>query len=329
MILIIAHHYVVNSGLYQQMETSNLTGNSLFLYLFGAWGKTGINCFVLITGYYMCKSSITLKKFFKLLFQVEFYKIVFFCIFLFAGYEQLSVRGGVKYLNPIPGLASNFTGCFIIFYLFIPFLTVLVNNLNEKKHRYLLLLTLGVYTILYTIPFIYIKTNYVTWFSVLFILGSYIRNYGIFPKIKTQMWGWLSIITLLLASASILIFRYFNLYPYRLVSDSNALFAVIVSVCLFMYFKGINIRHSSIINSFGGATFGVLLIHANSDSMRKWLWVDSLKNTEYLNSDCLVLHAIGSVILIFIICAIIDILRKRFVERPVFNYLDKFLDKSK
>lgn len=50
MLLIVAHHYVVNSGLMQLMDQAPLNGHSLSLYLAGMWGKTGINCFVLITG---------------------------------------------------------------------------------------------------------------------------------------------------------------------------------------------------------------------------------------------------------------------------------------
>ena len=47
MLMIIAHHYVVNSGLYHLMSESSLNDNSLFLYLLGMWGKTGINCFII------------------------------------------------------------------------------------------------------------------------------------------------------------------------------------------------------------------------------------------------------------------------------------------
>lgn len=46
MLMILAHHYVVNSGLLSSegllTKDYPLTGN-LFLTLFGAWGKTGIN----------------------------------------------------------------------------------------------------------------------------------------------------------------------------------------------------------------------------------------------------------------------------------------------
>ena len=66
MMLIIAHHYVVNSGLIDVIFTDPLNSKYIFLLLFGAWGKTGINCFLLITGYFMCKSEINMKKFLKL-----------------------------------------------------------------------------------------------------------------------------------------------------------------------------------------------------------------------------------------------------------------------
>ena len=62
MFFIVAHHYVVNSGLTLDdgpIAANPLSANSIFLLLFGAWGKIGINCFVMITGYFMCKSNIT------------------------------------------------------------------------------------------------------------------------------------------------------------------------------------------------------------------------------------------------------------------------------
>lgn len=114
MLLIVAHHYVVNSGLGEVLQENPLSGRSIFFYLFGAWGKTGINCFVMITGYFMCKSQITLHKFLKLLFEVLFYNIVIYTIFVIIGYEKISFN---SFVNIIPGriLHTNFTSCFLFF----------------------------------------------------------------------------------------------------------------------------------------------------------------------------------------------------------------------
>ena len=53
------------------------------------------------------------------------------------------------------------------------------------------------------------------------------------------------------------------------VSDSNHIMAVITSICLFMYFKNLQIKNSIFINKVASCMFGVLLIHANSDTMRQ------------------------------------------------------------
>lgn len=92
MLLIVAHHYVVNSGVKPLMTENPLVAKSIFLYLLGMWGKTGINCFVLITGYFMCKKQITLRKFLKLLLEVEFYNVVIGGLFLLTGYESISLK---------------------------------------------------------------------------------------------------------------------------------------------------------------------------------------------------------------------------------------------
>ena len=109
MLLIIAHHYFVNSGLTLLPEINEFTARNAFLWVFGGYGKTGINCFVLLTGYFMCKSQITLSKFLKLLLQIEFYRIVFYIVFLIMGYETFSVLRILKVLIPITSVKQNFT----------------------------------------------------------------------------------------------------------------------------------------------------------------------------------------------------------------------------
>lgn len=69
MFLIVCHHFVVNSTVSHQFNFYVLTPNMLFLQLFGMWGKTMINVFVLITGYFMCTSKLTFFRIFKILFN--------------------------------------------------------------------------------------------------------------------------------------------------------------------------------------------------------------------------------------------------------------------
>lgn len=52
---------------------SDISANMIFAQIFGMWGKTAINIFTLITGYFMVRSDLTVKKIFKLITTAIFY----------------------------------------------------------------------------------------------------------------------------------------------------------------------------------------------------------------------------------------------------------------
>lgn len=165
--------------------------------------------------------------------------------------------------------------------------------------------------------------DYVTWFCVLYFISSYIRIYGLeYGNLKIR-WGRMSLVSIVISSASVLFFSTITDTPGReffLVADSNHIMAVITSVCLlFMYFKDLPIRNSRFINTVASCMFGVLLIHANSDTMRQWLWRDMLDNVGWFATDYAVVHALASVAGIFVVCVVIDFLRQKFVEEHLFK----------
>lgn len=330
MLMIVAHHYVVNSGLTSvegPLTSDCFSANSIFLRLFGAWGKTGINCFLMITGYFMCTSKITIKKYLKLLLQVYFYKLLLFTVFYATGYETLSPRRAISLIMPFWGINTHFVNCFLVFYLTIPFLSVLVQNLTKRQHQLLLLLTLGCYTLLGSIPTFSIAFNYVSWFGIIFFMASYIRLYPSSVFEKRRFWGWATLGSILLAMLSVVVMqKLFNKGDF-FVADSNKFFAVLVAMCSFLWFKNMNIKYSKVINAFGAATFGVLLIHAGSNAMLVWLWKDTVDVVGHytLPFGQLVLFSVGVVLAIFMVCNLIDQLRIATLEKWFFNWYDRKL----
>lgn len=279
----------------------------------------------------MCTSKITIKKFVKLMGQIYFYKIVIFAVFSFFGYETISLNRIVTLIMPVWGFNDNFVSCFIGFWLTIPFLSVLVQNMNKRQHQQLLALSLCIYTILGSVPSFRVSFNYITWFGIIFFIASYIRLYPAAIFERKKLWGWLTFVCLLFAMASIILLRYFwgqrVGLGYNFVSDSNKIFAVAIAVCSFLWFKNLNIRYSKVINAFGAATFGVLLIHANSDAMRTWLWNDTIDVVGHycLPFGQLVLFSICVVLAVFLVCNLIDQLRIATFEKWFFNWYDRKL----
>lgn len=274
----------------------------------------------------MCKSLITTQKFLKLLFEVLFYNILIYLLFVISGYEVFSYNSFLQ-LIPSRYVADGFVSCFLIFYLCIPFLNVLINNLDRKKHGLLILLSLFIYTIHASLPYMGVTMNYVSWFIVLYFIFFYIRLYPSKYYSNTSLWIICTFLCILLSAFSVIGILWLNvnygkdIFPYRMLSYSNVILALLTAVCSFMWFKNINIPQNKYINMIGGLTFGVLLIHANSDTMRKWLWQDILDNVGHYNDNYFWLRPIISVVFIFFVCIIIDIIRIISIERPLFRYI--------
>lgn len=303
--------------------------NSLFCLLFGWGGKTGINCFLLITGYFMCKSNITIKKFLKLYLSIVFYNVVIYSVFVITDYYTFSADDIKLLFIPLNGIGNNFFSTFLVFYLFIPFLNILVHNMTEKQHLSLISVCLISFTLAQSFLKVENGIRYVGWFMVLYFISSYLRLYPKEIFQKCGLWGLATVLSLLLSWASVILGAYTfkntgSAMQYFYISDSNKILAVTTAFCAFLFFKNLKIRYSPFINTIAASAFGVLLIHANSNTMRQWLWRDTLRNTDFFNSESLISHAVISVLAVYIICTVIDIIRINLLEKPFFKLYDKY-----
>ena len=333
MLLIVAHHYVVNSGLMDVIQESEYSGRMIFYLLFGAWGKAGINCFVLITGYFMCRSEATIRKFLKLYLEVLFYCVVIYLIFILVGVDSIGAGRVMKALMPIRIIKANFTGCFLVFFMLIPFLNRLLTTLDRKTHFLLIAVTVFAYCVLGTLEIVQseafgVTLNYVSWFIVLYFIGAYFQYYGAGRFEKHT--GAKLLVCIAFSVASIVLIAFHckqtneNIYKaYTFVSDSNKLFALLIAIYAFLFFKNLRIGYSPIVNKIAASTFGVLLIHANSAAMRNWLWGTILHVRDMYHAPQAVFHAFASVLVVYIVCTMIDMLRIRFLERPFFRWYDQ------
>lgn len=331
MLAIIAHHSVVNSGIADNYDFSNITANMVFLQLWGMCGKTAINVFVMITGYFMCTSKLTWKRFLKMWMEAKFYKIIFFIIFLCAGYEVVNVKSIFKLLfGYIYGINGGFVSSFLVFYLFIPFLNVLIERLDKEGLKKLIALLLGVFTIAATFFFNSSVFHYVFWYITLYFVAAYIRLYPNRLTESKKFAGKVLLFTVILAYISVFVVDFVGVKlgftdAYYMVSDSSKLFAFVIGVSAFCFFKNLSVRNSKFINTIASTTFGVLLIHANSDAMRQWLWKDFLNLPSFYSVPFLelVIKYVIIMICVFVVCSLIDLIRIRFIENPVFNFINE------
>lgn len=85
------------------------------------------------------------------------------------------------------------------------------------------------------------------------------------------------------------------------------------------------------INAVGATTFGVLLIHANSDAMRQWLWRETVDCVGHFGDSVLwtLGYATATVLIVFTVCSGIDWFRGKLIEPWLMQQADKLVAKIK
>lgn len=332
MLAIIAHHYVVNSSITELfVYDGNATSQQYFLEVWGMWGKTGINVFILISGYFMCKMELTAKRYAKLFIQAMFYGLTIMLIFAVCGYQPLSLGMVVrKFTTYFVNINNGFTASFLAFYAFVPFYNKLIDALDQKHLLVLVMGLLFVMTICSTL-FLAPTMNEPVWYMTLYLVAAYIRIYPnkYFNNLKLSSSVFL--VSTFLAIIMCLSFVYlanhtgrqgFTYFKWHLVHDSNKVLAFIVGLSAFLMAKIFRMKHIKLVNSLAAGCFGVLLIHASSATMRQWLWQDIFNVPQMFHADLpvLIAHAVIIPIIIFLICSYIDHYYKRFLE-PIFMAL--------
>ena len=333
MLAIIAHHFVVNSTVNLQYNYLNPTTNQYFLEIWGMWGKTAINSFILISGYFLCKQALTWQRYVKLLAQIVFYNIVIYFIFIATGYEPLTLKGVYKsLLGLLSYINHGFTASFMVFYAFVPIYNIVINNISQKQFRLFIIGIISAMTIAQT--FFFSPTmNEPVWYMSLYFIAAYIR---IYPNRYTESLKFSTILFLfstLLAVASVVCIMFLADYRqlefigsnrYFMGSESKKILAFIVGLSAFLVAKNVRPFASKFINTVAAGTFGVLLIHANSDTMRQWLWQDVCQVPKLFQGELpnLIFVAVIVPISVFAICSFIDYWRRRWIEKPFMRWIN-------
>ena len=332
MLGVIAHHYVVNSGITENYDMTFLSKTMFFLQCFGFSGKAMINGFLLLTGYFMCQQSLTFRKILRLFAEIMFYRILLYSLLAASGFQTVSPRSVlincIFYL--ISSANSGFTGTVFWLYLLIPFLNFLICSLNRFSQFSLVCFLLLYYTFLPTLLCLENTYGELGWYLTVYLIGATVRLYFPPADFHRKRYKFLAGSCILLSFGSILLFDLLTIYTdssvpyYYLVYNANKPLALLIGLFLFLAFRDLSLSYHPVINKIASTTFGVLQIHAHSDAMRRLLYNYLLKvSDQYHTGIHLVFHAIISVLGIFFICAFLDLLRQQFLEKPFLHWAAK------
>ena len=111
-----------------------------------------VNCFILVTGYFLSKSHVNYKKLIGLWIQVEMYSVgvyLFLCMLPGTGID-FQVKILLKQMLPILTNQYWFFTDYLLLMVFIPLLNIFVQNVSRKKFKRTLLVLLITFSVLPT-----------------------------------------------------------------------------------------------------------------------------------------------------------------------------------
>lgn len=312
MLLIILFHLVFYSG-YNIGHTFGWN-DAIFMF-FMSGGKLGVILFVMITGYYKIRDKdISFRKLAGLELQVLFYSILSLIVFVLVGGGELSLELLSKIIFPNISKTYWFFSSYFILSLFIPFLNKLVEVISKKDFEKLLIIG---FVVLILIPSIAIFNKGISSGVYLFyyyLIGGYIRLYckekkGVLKYLSGFLIPYLSITGI---SLYILYLSFSNIalvnYIYEF-SKISSILLFVSAICLFMFFKELNIGRIKVVNLLASVSFGVYLIHDNF-FMRDFLWKNLFSWTKLLNIGSVFVVGILVSVLVYLVSGGIEMLRK-------------------
>lgn len=329
MVLIVAHHYAFHGfGVLQHTHFNRYLLGSL-----GLWGKLGVDCFVLISGYFMVDSKFTLKKFFKLEGQILFYSVLIGLIFSFPLSSYTSGRG-VKWLFPVLCGEYWFMTAFMVLMILSPALNLLISKMTRELYRNLLI----VITLFGVIFPLITHWDYgvggctnVIWFVALYFYAAYIKKYVNAENNNASKHFLVAILSgVLLIVINMFLIRWGHIHHHDIENIRNQLgyqcnspLIVLTSVELLIGFIKLKPFYNKWSNVIASSCLGVYLIHDN-EFVRPYLWKTLLKSSEMYSSNYLFLHAIASILGVYLVCTLIDLIRKNTIGRYCVALEDRY-----
>ena len=276
-----------------------------------------VNCFVLISGYFLINAKFKSERLLRIIIETLFYSFTITLILYFCG--RVDLISVIKSIMPFA--PTRFSYWFVNKYLGVimlsPFISKACVNINKKQYQTLLvslLLISSTLFLFFPLGGLFGNGFSLLWMITLFITGGYLRLHT--PNFK--YWGIATILLLLLWNVCDLYLRNFVLLGY------NSLITYALGITTFMFFKNLSIKDRGFIAKstifIAPHIFATYLIHAQPLLIGYIITI--MYNSSGFILDKLYLYLFG--IIIMVLSAIID---KGRIQLFKYIGVDRLIDK--
>ena len=311
MFLIVTGHYWYNVVKTEPLRNSyalSQLGEYLASQTLFSFSTIGVNCFVMISGYFLILSKrFRYQGLLLIALQTVFYSLAVCGLFLAVPALPSPVLSDwAQALEIFPVHHHWFILKYMALMMVAPFLAVLVERLTQRQY---LLLLLILFALLFEYPLGTVLGGgmSLSWFVFLFLFGGYLRLYPLPINLK-QAVG-LSVLILIGIVALHAVPAFLHGAPYELKFDGNHSVTFFLSALVFICFSRMNAggRVPTLAGRLAPYMLGVYLLHEHW-MVRPWLWKEAVPS---VFGSYGVLESLCVALVVFAVCVVADRLRSR------------------
>ena len=330
MIMIMFHHFAYHGNF--EWNFNEVTLPHLWYDFILMDGKVGVDIFVLISGYFLIENTEKLfqpKKLLKFWGQVVFYSIMTYLLSVMLRLNAFEIKQLIKVCLPITYPGWWFASTYFMLYLIHPFLNKLLHGLSKTEYQYLILMMVLCWSIIPTATTQLFESNSLLWFVTLYGIAGYVNLYGGNQKLQSKHYFSLYFMVLIITYTVSTTFLFLGTKKEEWSTHAIDFFEIerlpilLMAITLFMGFVTLKMNYHKWINMIASATFGVYLIH-DSSYIRYYLWTNIFKINQYQDSTFLILYSILVVFILYVSCTMIDLIRKKLVEKPYMLFVNHY-----
>ena len=330
MIMIMFHHFAYHGNF--EWNFNEVTLPHLWYDFILMGGKVGVDIFVLISGYFLIENTEKLfqpKKLLKFWGQVVFYSIMTYLLSVMLRLNAFEIKQLIKVCLPITYPGWWFASTYFMLYLIHPFLNKLLHGLSKTEYQYLILMMVLCWSIIPTATTQLFESNSLLWFVTLYGIAGYVNLYGGNQKLQSKHYFSLYFMVLIITYTVSTTFLFLGTKKEEWSTHAIDFFEIerlpilLMAITLFMGFATLKMNYHKWINMIASATFGVYLIH-DSSYIRYYLWTNIFKINQYQDSTFLILYSILVVFILYVSCTMIDLIRKKLVEKPYMLFVNHY-----
>lgn len=210
MLLIILLHSIDHSGVLEQADNSP---GAMYFYVRFLYAATQVcvNCYVMLSGYYLVESRFRLQKLVALWMEVSFYSFTLKALFMLTGQSAFSPVSLLTCFFPIVTGRYWFITIYVGLYVIFPFLNRLIHAMKEAEHAALNLCLFALLSLWVSIHPAIAGMNSgggwgLTWFVALYLTAAWLRLYYK-PSYKAGLWFAVALIIPLVMAGAAAILR--------------------------------------------------------------------------------------------------------------------------